>query len=168
MKRDKWIEMISFTGKKIESQNVSANGDLGVFVACVTGFLSGVYSFVLCGWVEHEKECKCYVKATAQALLSFFVNNFPSEHFVERINRVWECKLEEFDYERFTILFKDFFYDFGSFVRVYLENNSDYLNRQKRLEDSFVDFMEIASMFMTQEEFYKLVMEEEEEKNEVC
>lgn len=131
-----------------------------VLTGCCTGCMACVYGCVLKGWTEHRGTLNENIKGVGKCVFNWY-NQWCNDYGIAAMADVmWGINSGKFDVNWFKSSYTNFMYDVGMLT--------DALVCEKKDVETLVwyvvcDYIDIVSMFMSQKEFYNLMMDKEEE-----
>lgn len=132
-------------------------------IACCSGCMACVYDCVLKGWVEYKGTLNENIKAVGKAVFSWYKKWCDDCKVAAMADVMWFTNAGEFNEKIFKTSYINFSYDVGMLF--------DTIVYEKEGVESLVwnvvcDYIDIVSMFMSQEEFYNLMMGNKKEDKE--
>lgn len=166
MDSKKWEEVINHVTTLARKEGVDVEINFEEIIVCALSTMASVFDYVLNGWVEYKEDI-CEKLGSAAVSIILLADRFNGFIDFDTVNRLWyENVNKEFTEKRFQHSYIEFCYDLGMLSGSYVETG----NVTKEAQFVLVDFIDIVLKFMTQEQFYNLMMgiEGEDEDGNIC
>lgn len=132
---------------------------------CCVGCMACVYDCVLKGWAEYKKTMNENIKAVGKCVFNWYNQWCEDCKIASMADVMWFVNVGEFSEKIFKTSYINFSYDIGMLIDAFVYEKEDI---ETLVWYVVCDYIDIVSMFMSQEEFYNLMMDNgKEDEDEV-
>lgn len=155
MKEQQWKDIVE-NGKQI-----GFVPSICTLTGCCIGCIAYVYDCVMKGWSEHKKILNENIRAVGRCVVNWY-NRWCFDYEVASMADIfWAINSgSSFDQNLFRSSYLNFCYDVGILTDALIYEKQDI---ETLVWYVVCDYIDIVSMFMSQEEFYSLMMDSEKE-----
>lgn len=157
MEERQWKEVL----EKVKLRSFMGRSNFMLAGVCI-GCMARVYDCVMNGWAEHKDVLKENIKAVGMAVFEWY-NRMCSDYGISSMADIMESLNKITSIDEFKAVYTSFCYDVGMLV--------DSIVYERKDVETFAwyivcDYIDITFMFMSQKEFYNLMMGIEKEDEE--